>query len=131
MSDKLKALSQPVAYRNRYTDVFYPAEDNSMRTVAMGTAPTIYSPAYSQEYVTALLAALEEKDTRALHVLQHLRELKLSALLVKPWVSFWLARFDLTRPSQNQMAHLVLRSQALPCRLWLRHSQISLNHQAQ
>lgn len=63
MNNKLSELSSPVAYRNKYTDILHPAKDNDMGTVAMGTAPTIYSPLYSQEYVSALLEKLKVTES--------------------------------------------------------------------
>ena len=53
-TEKLSELSKPVAYRNKFTGVFHRAIENVLRAVSMDAEPEIYSPAYSQEYVSAL-----------------------------------------------------------------------------
>jgi hypothetical protein len=67
MSDKLEALSQPIGY----------VGTNCKNSVASGNLGYIKpndafgeSPVYSQEYVTALLAAVEEKDQEIARLLE-------------------------------------------------------------
>jgi hypothetical protein len=71
MSDKLESLSQPIGYVGK----------NCINSVASGNLGYVKpndafgeSPVYSHEYVTSLLAALEEKDQRIAELQQRLQQ---------------------------------------------------------
>ncbi|MFT2796082.1 hypothetical protein [Serratia sp. N21D137] len=61
MTDKLEALSQPVGYFIEWQDAETGEKEWCECSKQNG------APLYSQEYVTALLAALEEKDKQIAH----------------------------------------------------------------
>jgi hypothetical protein len=57
-TEKLSELSKPTALRNKHTGRTFNETEN--------TEPQIYESLYSQEYVSALLEKLKEKDERAI-----------------------------------------------------------------
>lgn len=74
MSDKLEALSQPAAYEVKGC-LCHTIEEAE---IYVGQPEALYS----QEYVTALLAALEEKDQRIAELQQRLQQpIKLPPLM--------------------------------------------------